>query len=84
MICIFALQLKTKRIKKTMADNNLKEIKQTMLTELKNTLNMVNDIDVENGVNSFFMKGGYNSSKSYNDNKKSCIQYLAIKKAYKK
>ena len=67
-----------------MADNNLKEIKQTMLTELKNTLKMVNDIDVENGVNSFFMKGGYNDKKSYEDNKKSCIQYLAIKKAYKK
>lgn len=67
-----------------MADNNLKEIKQTMLTELKNTLKMVNDIDVENGVNSFFMKGGYNDKKSYEDNKKSCIQYLAIKKAYGK
>ena len=67
-----------------MADNNLKDIKQTMLTELKNTLKMVNDIDVENGVNSFFMKGGYNANKSYEDNKKSCIQYLAIKKAYKK
>lgn len=67
-----------------MADNNLKDIKQTMLTELKNTLKMVNDIDVENGVNSFFIKGGYNDKKSYEDNKKSCIQYLAIKKAYKK
>jgi hypothetical protein len=67
-----------------MADNNLKEIKKTMLTELKNTLKMVNDIDVENGVNSFFMKGGYNDKKSYEDNKKSCIQYLAIKKAYKR
>ena len=67
-----------------MANNNLKDIKQTMLAELKNTLKMVNDIDVENGVNSFFMKGGYNDKKSYEDNKKSCIQYLAIKKAYKK
>jgi hypothetical protein len=67
-----------------MADNNLKEIKQTMLAELKNALKVVNDIDVENGVNSFFIKGGYNDKKSYEDNKKSCIQYLAIKKAYKK
>jgi hypothetical protein len=67
-----------------MADNNLKDIKQTMLTELKNALKVVNDIDVESGVNSFFMKGGYNDKKSYEDNKKSCIQYLAIKKAYKK
>jgi hypothetical protein len=67
-----------------MADNNLKDIKQKMLTELKNALKVVNDIDVENGVNSFFMKGGYNDKKSYEDNKKSCIQYLAIKKAYKK
>ena len=68
-----------------MADSiSLKDIKQTMLNELKTTLSMVNDIDVENGVNSFFMKGGYNANKSYEDNKKSCIQYLAIKKAYKK
>lgn len=67
-----------------MADNNLKDIKQKMLTELKNALKVVNDIDVEGGVNSFFMKGGYNDKKSYEDNKKSCIQYLAIKKAYKK
>lgn len=67
-----------------MADNNLKDIKQKMLTELKNALKVVNDIDVENGVNSFFIKGGYNDKKSYEDNKKSCIQYLAIKKAYKK
>lgn len=67
-----------------MADNNLKDIKQTMLAELKNALKVVNDIDVESGVNSFFIKGGYNANKSYEDNKKSCIQYLAIKKAYKK
>lgn len=67
-----------------MADNNLKDIKQTMLTELKNAFKVVNDIDVESSVNSFFMKGGYNDKKSYEDNKKSCIQYLAIKKAYKK
>lgn len=68
-----------------MADKtNLTDIKQTMLNELKNSLKVVNDIDIENGVNSFFMKGGYNINKSYEDNKKSCIQYLAIKKAYKK
>ena len=68
-----------------MADKtNLTDIKQTMLNELKNSLKVVNDIDIENGVNSFFMKGGYNVNKSYEDNKKSCIQYLAIKKAYKK
>jgi hypothetical protein len=68
-----------------MADKtNLTSVKQTMLNELKNGLKVVNDIDVENGVNSFFMKGGYNANKSYEDNKKSCIQYLAIKKAYKK
>lgn len=68
-----------------MADNtNLTDVKQTMLDELKKGLKVVNDIDVENGVNSFFMKGGYDANKSYEDNKKSCIQYLAIKKAYKK
>lgn len=68
-----------------MADKtNLIDVKQTMLDELKNGLKVVNDIDVENGVNSFFMKGGYDANKSYEDNKKSCIQYLAIKKAYKK
>jgi hypothetical protein len=68
-----------------MADKtNLTDVKQKMLNELKNSLKVVNDIDVENGVNSFFMKGGYNVNKSYEDNKKSCIQYLAIKKAYKK
>lgn len=68
-----------------MADKtNLTDIKQTMLNELKNSLKVVNDIDIENGVNSFFMKGGYNVNKSYEDNKKFCIQYLAIKKAYKK
>lgn len=68
-----------------MADKtNLTDVKQTMLNELKNSLKVVNDIDIENGVNSFFMKGGYNVNKSYEDNKKSCIQYLAIKKAYKK
>ena len=68
-----------------MADKtNLTDVKQTMLNELKNSLKVVNDIDIENGVNSFFMKGGYNANKSYEDNKKSCIQYLAIKKAYKK
>lgn len=68
-----------------MADKtNLTDVKQKMLNELKNGLKVVNDIDVENGVNSFFMKGGYNANKSYEDNKKSCIQYLAIKKAYKK
>ena len=63
---------------------NLIDVKQTMLNELKNSLKVVNDIDIENGINSFFMKGGYNANKSYEDNKKSCIQYLAIKKAYKK
>lgn len=63
---------------------NLTDVKQTMLNELKNSLKVVNDIDVENGINSFFMKGGYDANKSYEDNKKSCIQYLAIKKAYKK
>ena len=63
---------------------NLTDVKQTMLNELKNSLKVVNDIDVENGVNSFFMKGGYDANKSYEDNKKSCIQYLAIKKAYGK
>lgn len=68
-----------------MADKtNLTDVKQTMLNELKNSLKVVNDIDIENGVNSFFMKGGYNANKSYEYNKKSCIQYLAIKKAYKK
>jgi hypothetical protein len=68
-----------------MADKtNLTDVKQKMLNELKNSLKVVNDIDVENGINSFFMKGGYNTNKSYEDNKKSCIQYLAIKKAYKK
>ena len=63
---------------------NLIDVKQKMLNELKNSLKVVNDIDVENGINSFFMKGGYDANKSYEDNKKSCIQYLAIKKAYKK
>ena len=68
-----------------MADKtNLTDVKQTMLNELKNSLKVVNDIDIENGINSFFIKGGYNVNKSYEDNKKSCIQYLAIKKAYKK
>ncbi len=67
-----------------MANYNITEVKEKMLNELKRTLSVAEDIDVEDGVNSFFMKGGYNSSKSYNDNKKSCIQYLAIKKAYKK
>lgn len=68
-----------------MADKtNLTDVKQKMLNELKNSLKVVNDIDVENGINSFFMKGGYNINKSYEDNKKSCIQYLVIKKAYKK
>lgn len=68
-----------------MADKtNLTDVKQKMLNELKNSLKVINDIDVENGVNSFFMKGGYNANKSYEDNKKSCIQYIAIKKAYKK
>jgi hypothetical protein len=67
-----------------MANYNVTEVKEKMLNELKRTLSVAEDIDVEDGVNSFFMKGGYNSSKSYNDNKKSCIQYLAIKKAYKK
>lgn len=64
--------------------NDLTEFKLKMLNELKKSLSVAEDIDVESGVNSFFMKGGYNLSKSYNDNKKSCIQYLAIKKAYKK
>jgi hypothetical protein len=67
-----------------MANYNVTEVKEKMLNELKRTLSVAEDIEVEDGVNSFFMKGGYNSSKSYNDNKKSCIQYLAIKKAYKK
>lgn len=68
-----------------MADKtNLTDVKQKMLNELKNSLKVVNDIDIENGINSFFMKGGYNINKSYEENKKSCIQYLAIKKAYNK
>ena len=68
-----------------MANNlSLNIAKEQMINELKNGLKVVNDIDVENGINSFFMKGGYNANKSYEDNKKSCIQYLAIKKAYKK
>lgn len=68
-----------------MANNtNLTDVKQKMLNELKNSLKMVTDIDIKNGVNSFFMKGGYNVNKSYKDNIKSCIQYIAIKKAYNK
>ena len=67
-----------------MANNIEIDVKQKMLNELTQTLRMVEDVDVENGVKSFFNKGGYNPTKSYNDNKKSCIQYLAIKKAYKK
>ena len=68
-----------------MANNiEMNEVKHKMLNELTKTLKMVEDIDVENGVKSFFNKGGYNDNKSYEDNKKSCIQYLAIKKAYKK
>ena len=68
-----------------MANNlSLNIAKEQMLNELKNSFKVVNDIDVENGINSFFMKGGYDANKSYEDNKKSCIQYLAIKKAYKK
>lgn len=68
-----------------MANNlSLNIAKEQMLNDLKNSLKVVNDIDVENGVNTFFMKNGYNQNKSYEENKKSCIQYLAIKKAYKK
>lgn len=68
-----------------MANNlSLNIAKEQMLNELKNSFQVVNDIDIENGVNTFFMKNGYNPNKSYEENKKSCIQYLAIKKAYKK
>jgi hypothetical protein len=68
-----------------MANNiEMNEVKQKMLNELKRTLSVAEDVDVENGVKSFFNKGGYDYNKSYEDNKKSCIQYLAIKKAYKK
>jgi hypothetical protein len=62
----------------------LNDAKNKLMNELKTSLSMVNDIDVENDVKTFFMKGGYDINKSYEDNKKSCIQYLAIKKAYKK
>lgn len=62
----------------------LNDAKNRLMTELKTSLSMANDIDVENDVKTFFMKGGYDIKKSYEDNKKSCIQYLAIKKAYKK
>lgn len=62
----------------------LEEAKVKILADLKQSLKMVNDIDIENGVNSFFMKNGYDIKKSYKTNIESCIQYIAIKKAYNK
>ena len=68
-----------------MANNlSLNIEKEQMLNELKNSLKVFNDIYFENGFNTKIMKNGYNPNKSYEENKKSCIQYLAIKKAYKK
>lgn len=62
----------------------IEEAKVKMLADLKQSLKMVNDIDIENGVNTFFMKNGYNTKKQYKTNLQSCIQYIAIKKAHNK
>lgn len=59
----------------------IEEAKVKMLADLKQSLKMVNDIDIENGINSFFMKNGYDIKESYKTNKESCIQYIAIKKS---
>lgn len=68
-----------------MADKtNITNIKQKMLNDLKNSLKAVNDIDIENGVNTFFLKNGYDIKEQYKTNLQSCIQYIAIKKAYNK
>jgi hypothetical protein len=62
----------------------IEEAKKEMLIELKKSLSVATDLDLENGIDTFFIKGGYDMNKSFDINKKSCIQYLAIRKAYKK
>lgn len=65
-------------------EQNINDAKSQMINDLQHTLSMVNDIDIKKDVNSFFKKGGYNPNKSFDINKKSCIQFIALKKAYKK
>ena len=42
---------------------------------------LVTDVDFEDACKKFVQKGGYDFNKSLKENVKSCIQYIAIKKA---
>jgi hypothetical protein len=68
-----------------MADKTtLINVKQKMLNDLRKSLQVVNDIDVEKCVNLFFEKNWYEENKPYQKNLASCIQYIAIRKSQNK
>lgn len=58
--------------------------KKKLISVLKTTLKDVTDINITEGVKSFCSKGGYIMKDSFKKNLNSCIQFLAIKKAYNK
>lgn len=62
----------------------IEDYKKTLIKDLNKSFKVVNDIDIEEYVNSFCDKGWVDIKKSYEENLKSCIQYIAIKKAKKR
>jgi hypothetical protein len=63
---------------------SIEDAQKKLISVLKTTLKDVTDINITEGVKSFCSKGGYIMKDSFKKNLNSCIQFLAIKKAYNK
>ena len=62
--------------------NDNDEAKKSLFSTIKLTIsNVVTDINFEDSITKFIEKGGYDFNKSLKENVKSCIQYIAIRKA---
>lgn len=65
--------------------NTNEEANKSLIASIQNTIGkLVNDIDFEDACKKFVQKGGYDFTKSLKENVKSCIQFIAIKKAKNK
>lgn len=59
------------------------------IQQLKNNITyklgkLILDVDFEDACKKFVQKGGYDFNKSLKENVKSCLQFIAIKKAKNK
>lgn len=62
--------------------NNNEEAFKSLSSTIKMTIEKsVVDINFQDSIKKFIEKGGYDFNKSLKENVKSCIQYIAIRKA---